>query len=42
VAGPGAADTEIRSLLSHGEVAYIDIHNAAAGCFLARAERHDV
>ena len=41
VAGPGEADTAIRGLLDHDEVAYIDIHNAGAGCFMARAERYD-
>lgn len=41
VAGPGEADGAIRSLLEHDEVAYIHIHNAGAGCFMARAERYD-
>ncbi|HWI86800.1 MAG TPA: DUF1203 domain-containing protein [Sphingomonas sp.] len=41
IAGPGEADPAIRGLLQHGEVAYIDIHNAGAGCFMARAERYD-
>ena len=41
VAGPGEADAAIRDLLGHDEVAYIHIHNAGAGCFLARAERFD-
>jgi len=41
VAGPGEADTALRALLDHDEVAYIDIHNAGAGCFMARAERYD-
>jgi len=41
VAGPGDADQAIRGLLDHQEVAYIDIHNAGAGCFMARAERFD-
>jgi len=41
LAPPGAADAEIRTLLDNPEVAYIDAHNAAAGCFLARVERHE-
>jgi len=41
VAGPGEADRAIRGLLDHEEIAYIHIHNAGAGCFLARAERFD-
>lgn len=41
VAGPGEADGAIRGLLDHDEVAYIHIHNAGAGCFMARAERFD-
>ena len=41
VAGPGEADGAIRSLLDHDEIAYIDVHNAGAGCFMARAERYD-
>jgi len=41
VAGPGEADGAIRRLFDHDEIAYIHIHNAGAGCFLARAERFD-
>lgn len=41
VAGPGEADGAIRSLFGDDEVAYIHIHNAGAGCFMARAERFD-
>jgi len=41
VAGPGEADEAIRGLLDHDEIAYIHIHNAGAGCFMARAERFD-
>lgn len=39
LAAPGEADAEIRSLLDRTEIAYIDIHNAAAGCFAARVQR---
>jgi len=41
VAGSGDADQAIRDLLGHDEIAYIHIHNAGAGCFMARAERFD-
>jgi hypothetical protein len=41
VAGPGEADQAIRGLFDHDEIAYIHIHNAGAGCFMARAERFD-
>jgi hypothetical protein len=41
VANPGEADSAIRGLLDHAEIAYIHIHNAGAGCFMARAERYD-
>ena len=41
VAAPGEADRAIRDLLGHAGLAYIDIHNAGAGCFMARAERFD-
>jgi hypothetical protein len=42
VAGPGEVDAQIRALFEGAEIAYVDIHNAGAGCFLARAERdHD-
>jgi hypothetical protein len=39
LAAPGEADTAIRALLSNPAVAYINAHNAAAGCFAARIER---
>ena len=41
VAGPGDADQAIRGLLEYQEVAYIDVHNAGAGCFMVRVERFD-
>lgn len=41
VAEPGEADAGIRRLLDDREIAYVDVHNAAWGCFLARAERSD-
>ncbi len=37
---PGTADATIRELLSSPEIAYIDAHNAAHGCFAARIERN--
>ena len=37
----GEADAGIRHLLENEEVIHVDIHAAAWGCFLARAERHD-
>ena len=39
VAAPGGADAGIRGLLEDEEIDYVDIHNAAWGCFLARAQR---
>src|SRR6478735_7982155 len=36
---PGEADIAIRDLLADARIAYIDAHNAAAGCFAARIER---
>ena len=39
LAMPGRADETIRQLLERDEVAYIDVHNAAHGCFVARVER---
>lgn len=36
---PGEADAAIRALLSNPAIAYINAHNAAAGCFAARIER---
>jgi len=39
LAAPGDADAAIRALLSDPAIAYINAHNAAAGCFAARIER---
>ena len=39
LAAPGEADTAIRALLAHPRIAFINAHNAAAGCFAARVER---
>jgi hypothetical protein len=36
---PGEADLKVRELLDDPEIAYIDAHNAAHGCFAARVER---
>jgi hypothetical protein len=36
---PGEADARIRELFADPEIAYIDAHNAAHGCFSARVER---
>ncbi len=36
---PDQADGSIRDLFANPEVAYIDAHNAAHGCFSARIER---
>jgi len=41
VAPPGGLDTAIRGLLERDEIAYIHVHNAGAGCFMARVERYD-
>ena len=38
---PGAADATIRGLFANPEIAYIDAHNAAHGCFAARVGRHE-
>ncbi|MBS0253732.1 MAG: DUF1203 domain-containing protein [Proteobacteria bacterium] len=38
---PGEADARIRELFANPEVAYIDAHNAAHGCFAARIERSE-
>lgn len=38
----GSADKTIRQLFELDEVAYIDVHNAAHGCFVARVERFDL
>lgn len=40
LAAPGEADAAIRALFDAPEIAYIDAHNAAHGCFAARVERH--
>jgi hypothetical protein len=39
LASPGEADATIRGLLADPKIAYINAHNAAAGCFAARIER---
>ena len=39
LARDGEADSAIRALLDDSAVAYIDAHNAAAGCFAAWVER---
>ena len=39
LAGPGEADAAIRNLFDEPDIAYIDAHNAAHGCFAARVER---
>jgi hypothetical protein len=36
---PGQADARIREMFENDEIAYIDAHNAAHGCFAARVER---
>ena len=36
---PGEADAAIRALLADPGIAYINAHNAAAGCFAARIDR---
>jgi len=41
LARDGEADRAIRALLDDRAVAYIDAHNAAAGCFAARVERDE-
>ena len=41
LANPGEADAGIRRLLENEDIAHVDIHAAAWGCFLARAERDD-
>ena len=41
LAMPGQADQTIRQLFAQEEVAYIDVHNAAHGCFVARVERFE-
>ncbi|MFM5930058.1 MAG: DUF1203 domain-containing protein [Novosphingobium sp.] len=37
---PGDADAGIVGLFANPQIAYIDAHNAAHGCFAARVERH--
>lgn len=39
---PGEADKSIRQLFELDEIAYIDVHNAAHGCFAARVERSEL
>lgn len=39
LAMPGEAQGALEGLLADRAIAYVDIHNAAHGCFLARAER---
>ena len=39
LAAPGEADTAIRTMLANPAIAYINAHNAAAGCFAARIGR---
>ena len=41
LAMPGDADQTIRQLFELDDVAYIDVHNAAHGCFVARVERFE-
>ena len=40
LAAPGEADAAIRDLFEEPQIAYIDAHNAAHGCFAARVERN--
>lgn len=37
---PGEADAKIRTLFEDADIAYLDAHNAAHGCFSARVKRH--
>ncbi len=39
LAMPGEADASIHALLAEDHIAYIDAHNAAHGCFVARVTR---
>ena len=39
LAPPGDADAGLRGLFEDEEIVHVDIHAAAWGCFLARAER---
>ncbi|HEV2044328.1 MAG TPA: DUF1203 domain-containing protein [Sphingomicrobium sp.] len=36
---PGEADEKIRALFGDPSIVYIDVHNAAHGCFASRVER---
>ena len=36
---PGEAETVIRDQLADQQIGYLDVHNAAHGCFAARVER---
>lgn len=38
---PGDADKTIRQLFERDDIAYIDVHNAAYGCFAGRVERFE-
>jgi hypothetical protein len=40
LAKPGESDAAIRILFDVPEIAYIDAHNAAHGCYAARVERN--
>lgn len=39
LAAPGEADVKLREAFDDARIAYVDVHNAAHGCFAARAER---
>lgn len=39
---PGKAEASICALLADDQIAYIDAHNAAQGCFAARIERNGI
>ena len=39
---PGEADARIRDMMGLEAISYIDVHNAAHGCFAARVRRHGV
>ena len=41
LAGPDEADSAIRDLFADDGISYIDAHNAAHGCFVARIERDE-
>jgi hypothetical protein len=41
LAPPGTADEAIRALFENPAIAYIDVHNAAHGCFVAHVIRDD-